>query len=501
MPLIAMRPQTFLLALISLPLLLISRPVLGSTRNSPVPSTLGKTAIVYQLADNSPSSTVPVNRDQNSRRCFTTDSDVCIFGSRFGVFGLDLNITYRKVQLLAEIAAKYSEIGQYNRATQIAETLVDSSSKALALVEISNNFIAAGDVNRAEQLLSQALLVLSAVHYSQKAVALPEMAISFARHGQVDKAEEMLSLALQSTQTIKDDRARNFNLVEIALKMAEAGQYDQTIQVLQLIQNGQNDHQQDYLYNSFWYRLPIVLAEAEQISQILDVAQAIKDNARKADILHRTAVRLAETGQFDQAIPVAQSIEDNSLKASALQAITVVRNDMAILPEIGLKLTASEKISDILLVVVNINNESVKALALRDIALKLALQGQASQAWEVVRPIQDKSARGLALSEIVLKLIEAKQFPLALQFVQAIEDIPEQDWEADMSIAQITFKLAQARQFSQALQIAGTIKKDSYKVFSLINIADQYIEAGQKDRAEELLSQAVELATSSNFAE
>jgi tetratricopeptide (TPR) repeat protein len=498
MPLIAMRPQNCLLVLFSLPLLLISRPVLASAKNSPVPSTLGKIAIVYQLADNSPNSTVPVNRSQNHRKCFVTDSDVCIFGSRFEVFGLDLNITYRKVQLLAEIAAKYSEIGQYNRATQITETLVDSSSKALALVEISNNSIKAGDVNRAEQLLSQALLIISAVHYSQKAEALPEMAISFARHGQGDKAEEMLSLALQPTQAIKDDPAKNFNLFQIALKMAEAGQYDQAIQVIQLIQN---DHQQDSFYNSFWYRIPIVLAEAEQVSQILEVAQAIKDNARKADVLYRTAVRLAEIGQFNQAIQVAQSIEDNPLKASALQAITAVRNDMALLPEIGLKLTASEKISDVLQMVVTINNESVKALALRDIALKLASQGQASQAWEVVRAIQDDLTRGLVLSEIVLKLTESRQFPLAIQVVQAIEDIPEQDWEADMSIAQITFKLAQARQFSQALQVAGTIKTDSYKVFSLINIADQYIEAGQTDRASEVLSQAVEIATSDKFVE
>ncbi len=498
MPLIAMRPQNCLLALISLPLLLISPPVLGSTRNSPLPSNLGKTAIVYQLADNSPSSTAPVNRSQNPRRCFTTDSDVCIFGSRLQVFGLDLNIAYRKIQLLAEIAAKYSELGQYNRATQIAETLEDSSSKALALVEISNNLTEAGDVNRAEQVFSQALLVISAIHYSQKAAALPEMAISFARHGQVDRAEQMLSLALQSTQTIKDDRAKNFNLAQIALKLAEAGQYNRATQVIQLIQN---DHQQDSFYNSFWYRIPIVLAEAEQVSQVLQVAQAIKDNARKADILYHTAVRLAEAGQFDQAMQVAQSIEDNPLKASALQAITAGRNDMAILPEISLKLTASENISDVLQVVVTINNESVKAMALRDIALKLTSQGQASQAWEVVRAIQDDSTRGLALSEIVLKLTEAKQFPRALQIVQAIEDIPEQDWEADMSIAQITFKLAQAGQFSQALQVATTIKKDSYKVLSLINISDQYIEAGQTDKASELLSQAVEILTSGNFAE
>ncbi len=233
----------------------------------------------------------------------------------------------------------------------------------------------------------------------------------------------------------------------------------------------------------------------------MQVAQAIKDNARKADILYHTAVRLAEAGQFDQAMQVAQSIEDNPLKASALQAITAGRNDMAILPEISLKLTASENISDVLQVVVTINNESVKAMALRDIALKLTSQGQASQAWEVVRAIQDDSTRGLALSEIVLKLTEAKQFPRALQIVQAIEDIPEQDWEADMSIAQITFKLAQAGQFSQALQVATTIKKDSYKVLSLINISDQYIEAGQTDKASELLSQAVEILTSGNFAE
>jgi uncharacterized protein YjgD (DUF1641 family) len=52
-----------------------------------------------------------------------------------------------------------------------------------------------------------------------------------------------------------------------------------------------------------------------------------------------------------------------------------------------------------------------------------------------------------------------------------------------MSIAQITFKLAQARRFSQSLQIAETIKKDSYKVLSLINIAEQLAELGKFDQA------------------
>lgn len=486
------RSQNILLGLISLPLLLIPRPLLRATPNYPALTRQGNTAIASPRGDRSPGSKALNSKSPNPRKCFATSTDVCIFGSRYWGFGLDLDTNYRKTQLLAEIAAKYSQIRQYDRATQIIQPLGNTSVKALALAEIAANSNLAGQARRDEQLFSQVLLVISSLGNYEKAPVLAETAISFTQHGQVDRAEQMFSLALKSIQTLKEGSGKNYNLGAIALKMIEAGQYDRATQFIQLIED---DNQSDSFVIPLWHRIAWMLAESRNVSQILNVAQAIKNESRKAEVLSRTSVRLAENGQFDRAIQIAESIENTDLKTSVLQAVAAVRDDMTILREITPQLGKIEKMSQVLSLIIPINNNSVKASALEKAALKLASQGQVSQAWEVVRAISDELRRDLALSEIVLQLTEAKQFPLALRVVQTLEDIPAEAWEADVAITRIAVKLAQARQFNQALQVSKIIKNDSYKVLALINIAQEYIEAGETDKASELLSQAVERVT------
>jgi len=70
-------------------------------------------------------------------RCFITKPDVCIFNSNSYNFGLDLSNDYSLQQLLAEIALKYAQSGNMQKARHIAEslTLVTSKNQALAALE------------------------------------------------------------------------------------------------------------------------------------------------------------------------------------------------------------------------------------------------------------------------------------------------------------------------------------------------------------------------------
>jgi|GEM_PF-4124288 len=70
-------------------------------------------------------------------RCFITSPDVCIFNGRLLNFGLDLSNEYSLQQLLAEIALKYAQSGNMQKARHIAEslTLVESRNQALAAIE------------------------------------------------------------------------------------------------------------------------------------------------------------------------------------------------------------------------------------------------------------------------------------------------------------------------------------------------------------------------------
>jgi len=70
-------------------------------------------------------------------RCFITSPDVCIFNGPSPNFGLDLSNDYSLQQLLAEIALKYAQSGNMQKARHIAEslTLVKFRNQALAALE------------------------------------------------------------------------------------------------------------------------------------------------------------------------------------------------------------------------------------------------------------------------------------------------------------------------------------------------------------------------------
>jgi len=70
-------------------------------------------------------------------RCFITRPKVCIFNGNSYNFGLDLSNDYSLQQLLAEIALKYAQSGNMQKARHIAEslTLVESKNQALAALE------------------------------------------------------------------------------------------------------------------------------------------------------------------------------------------------------------------------------------------------------------------------------------------------------------------------------------------------------------------------------
>ena len=70
-------------------------------------------------------------------RCFITRPKVCIFNGNSFNFGLDLSNEYSLQQLLAEIALKYAQAGNMQKARHIAESLtfVESRNQALAAIE------------------------------------------------------------------------------------------------------------------------------------------------------------------------------------------------------------------------------------------------------------------------------------------------------------------------------------------------------------------------------
>lgn len=79
----------------------------------------------------------PALAKASGERCFMTSPKVCIFNGDLLNFGLDLSNNYSLQQLLAEIAVKYAQSGNMQKARHIAESLsiVGSRNEALAALE------------------------------------------------------------------------------------------------------------------------------------------------------------------------------------------------------------------------------------------------------------------------------------------------------------------------------------------------------------------------------
>jgi len=141
-----------------------------------------------QVVSNNASTTklIYFPRRGEARHCFITKyrGNMCIFRDYLSVNTfpilpvLDLNLEYRKAELMAEIAAKYAAAKRYERATLVTKLAVDKPlSKALALTAIATEYAKAGQTNLAEQRLSEALETAKTANVLPKITALPRIAV------------------------------------------------------------------------------------------------------------------------------------------------------------------------------------------------------------------------------------------------------------------------------------------------------------------------------------
>ncbi len=186
--------------------------------------------------------------------------------------------------MVAEIALKYAQVGQYDQAFQIATTIRDASSRVGVLTAIARKCAEAGQYEQAFQIAT------TLEDDSDKAVALAqiarkELAHTYPEGGQQGKALEALFDVKEAWQ---DAHSQDKELAEIALKYAELGQH----------------------------------AKALEIANTIEVAFA------KALTLTEVAGTCAETGYKEkaaqilaQALEVANTIGDTSAKETALAAV------------------------------------------------------------------------------------------------------------------------------------------------------------------------------------
>ncbi len=393
-----------------------------------------------------------------------------------------------KAVALAYYAPKLAEVGRANQATavlaealQIAQTIDKTASKAVALSRIADHTIKLGHNAQAVKVLDQLLQTAQNVNDDFYVSRLVDIAGKYIQVGKKTQAIKVLSQALSNAQTIENSFFKIY-LAQIAVQYAKAGQLDQALQVVQTLDNTNSKvHALVEIAGEYVGENQKVKAN-ELLSQALELSQTLNDSANKAGALSRIARHYAEAGQLDQALQIVKTISDAEQKASVLN---VISDHYVQTGQLEQAIRVAQTID---------NNTRYKVIALLQVADRYAEAGKLEQAIRVTQTIEGNVFNKVsALSRIASYYLKAKQIDQALQTAQAIEALSVEHNNTDSILLQIVGEYAKVGQFDQALQVTQTIKGKPNQVKALSAIAGQYAARSQKEKASEILNQAVQI--------
>ncbi|MEH1841744.1 MAG: hypothetical protein V7L20_24110 [Nostoc sp.] len=399
---------------------------------------------------------------------------------------------------LKHITTRLIQVEQYEKALQIAKLIsIDGikyifedvsflsqdttsiASQSILMSEVALKYAQAGQKAQAEQILVQAL---------QKAKAsdeIAEIALKYVQIGQKAQAEQILVQALQKANTTDE-------MAEIALKYAQVGQKAKALQVLaQASQNAQ--------YPRVIAKVAVKYAQVGQqakgeqlLAQALQSIKKEKDGGAKNFELPDIAISYAELRQCNQAIETANSIKGFPSEAFFKDAnIThdglIMGYTSDVFAEIAEKCAAAGRYEQAFQAIQKIKFSDNKSEALRVVAVEYAKKSQYKQAFQVLKEnLESDYNKALLSSEpdyIKALLLLNSESNKAL----ALPKIVEQATQVEPP--------AKAEQvLSQALEVAKTIKSRDDKVKVITAIAIGYAQLQQKDKSEQLLAQALQIA-------
>ncbi|MBD3561679.1 hypothetical protein H6S82_22950 [Planktothrix sp. FACHB-1355] len=230
-----------------------------------------------------------------------------------------------KEKALRNIAVKLAEVGQFDAAKQVAETIHEltpaeiaanqdfnlgnqAREKAFTFVEIARQLAKAKQIEPALQIVN------SIENGEIKALGIIAIAQELHTAGQAPQAENLLSQNLQLPAISNpDDFAVNQSIIRIAEALVKAGQIERSLQIAESLKK--DDSKQEALTN-----IAVQLAEIGQVDRALQIANTLSLLGLKESALTKIASKYLEIGQLDRAVQVAQSLEENN-KANILAKI------------------------------------------------------------------------------------------------------------------------------------------------------------------------------------
>ncbi len=414
-----------------------------------------------------------------------------------------------KSDLLEELGIIYVEMGQYDKALQVAKSLqvYESLYKDIELKHITTRLAQAGQYEKALQVAK--LVSINGMSSSEEdsitsqSTVMSEIALKYAQTGQKAQAEQILVQALQKAKT-------SDLMAEIALKYAQFGQKAKALQVL--AQASQNAEYPDNIAKvAVKYAQVGQKDKAEQLlTQAIQKIRKPKDGVTFSQdyFLTEIAVSYAKVGQFNQAIEIAKTIyypgsEVYKDKGAHITPDGLINGgtSLDVFLEIAKRCAVAGRYEQALQVSQEIKWTNSKSEALGVLALQYAKKSQYEQAFKVLKELDKpyvKVYKSKAWADLAVDYGAKRQYEQAFK---VLKENVESDSNKALALTKIAAQATQVEPstkaeqvFSQALEVAKTIKSRDDKVRVITAIAIEYPQLKQKDKSEQLLAQALQIA-------
>lgn len=437
--------------------------------------------------------------------------------NRFVKLPSEVFITNARSLALVKIATGLKEKGQLDRALEVAQSIDGSGRKIVAkdykesaLREIAVAFVRAGQLNKALGITQttensyddgQVAIELSKLGKFDQALeiardlenefALVNIAIELAKIGKLEEAEEI-------AQSLKNEVHQREIFVGIAQLLVKDGKVQEALQLTPQVPPSQKHFiigaiAEELVLVNFNYgvelfqtleeeeyksavarRMAVGLVTKNQVHRALQLAELVTIpyyDPLLGKLLGEMAVNFVKLGDFDRALAIAKS---------SPQALNTFE-----LRELAIELAIAGQIEQVKELVDNQEN------ALGWIAIGLSRKGELNQALEIIAGLENEEVKAQAIKLITLGLIEAGNFTQAMEVTQSFVEANELNYDRATVLASIAKALVRAKQLDLASQVAEILNSSISEnnavglahlhSLALWSIANSHIEVGNVD--------------------
>ncbi|MBV9445601.1 MAG: hypothetical protein JO345_06860 [Streptosporangiaceae bacterium] len=343
-------------------------------------------------------------------------------------------------QALTELAVVIAQGGSHDRGAALARAVTAPSDKIRAFTDVAAMIAESGDSELARRLINEAESVArAAVPVNEEAQALADLAAVAAKAGDLHQARRLAERAESIARMMTDPYWRAEMLAAAVTATAVSGDQDLARELAAEAESSARAANPE-LQDQALHHVADAVTDAGNYDDAELIARTITTAYFQEEALTKLATTIARTGQYDRAEAAARAVSDPDGRDDALTRLSYA------IAETG-NHDRAEALAG------TITDSTKKAGALMRVSYLLAEAGQYDRAEALALAITDPESRGGALQSLAIELA----------------------WEA--------------AQYDRAESLARTNDYVSYELDALISVASAIAEAGDRDRAAQLLSE------------